>query len=99
MTCLSTTGDVRNKGTELLNRFTHTSYSTGEICGDFRLNTWQSVGSWSLNPSEIGLEAFNEASSRQSKILISSDMTSNDYTEIKNSWLNFILKTLKIICK
>lgn len=95
MTCLSTTGDVRNKGTELLNRFTHTSYSTGEICGDFRLNTWQSVGSWSLNPSEIGLEAFNEASSRQSKILISSDMTSNDYTEIKNSWLNFILKNPK----
>jgi hypothetical protein len=95
MTCFSSTDEVREKGTELLNRFTHTFYSTAEICGDFRLNTWQSVGSWSLNPSEIGLEAFNEASSRQSKILISSDITPNDYTEIKNSWLNFITKNPK----
>ena len=95
MTCLSSTDEVREKGTELLNRFIHTSYSTGEICGDFRLNTWQSVGSWSLNPSEIGLEAFKDASSRYSKILISSDMTANNYTEIKNSWLNFITKNPK----
>lgn len=95
MTCLSSNDEVREKGTELLNRFGYTSYATGEICEDFRLNTWQSVGSWSLNSSEIGLEAFNDASSRYSKILISSDMTTNNYIEIKNSWLNFIAKNPK----
>jgi len=92
MTCLSNVDEVRENGTELLNRFSNTVYSTGEICGDFRLNTWQSVGSWSLNPSEIGLEAFSDKSPRYSKILISSDMTARDYAGIKNSWLNFITK-------
>ena len=74
MTCLSTSNEVRQNGIALLNRFSDTTYSDKEICGDFRVNTWQSVGGWSLNLSEIGLEAFNEASSRQSKILISSNI-------------------------
>jgi len=95
MTCLSSSDNVRKNGTELLNRFSDTFYSTGEICEDFRLNTWQSVGSWSLNPSETGLDAFNDASSRYSKILILSDMTDRSYAEIKNSWLNFIVKNSK----
>jgi hypothetical protein len=92
MTCLSSNDEVRRNGTELLNRFSKTFYSNGEICGDFRINTWQSVGSWTLNPSEIGLEAFKDASSRYSKILISSDMSAKFYNEIRNSWLNFIVK-------
>ena len=49
-------------------------------------------GGWSLNLSEIGLEAFNEASSRKSKILISSKMKTDKYNEIQNSWLSFIAK-------
>lgn len=95
MTCLSSSNEVRENGTELLNRFSNTVYTNSEICGDFRLNTWQSVGSWSLNPSEIGLEAFNTANTRYSKILISSDMTPRNYAEIRNSWLNFITKNPK----
>ena len=77
MTCLSSNNELRKNGTDLLNSFSTTIYSNGEICGDFRVNTWQSVGGWSLNLSEIGLEAFNEASSRQSKILISSNVLSS----------------------
>ena len=92
MTCLSTSNEVRQNGIALLNRFSDTTYSDKEICGDFRVNTWQSVGGWSLNLSEIGLEAFNEASSRQSKILISSNMKTDKYNEIQNSWLSFIAK-------
>ena len=92
MTCLSNNDEVRQNGTELLNRFSDTTYADNEICGDFRLNTWQSVGSWSLNLSEITLEAFNDASSRQSKILISSDMKDEKYNEIQSSWLSFITK-------
>jgi hypothetical protein len=92
MTCLSNNDEVRQNGTELLNRFSDTAYTDNEICGDFRLNTWQSVGSWSLNLSEITLEAFNDASSRQSKILISSDMKAEKYNEIQSSWLSFITK-------
>ena len=92
MTCLSTSNEVRQNGIALLNKFSDTTYSDKEICGDFRVNTWQSVGGWSLNLSEIGLEAFNEASSRQSKILISSNMKTDKYNEIQNSWLSFIAK-------
>ena len=92
MTCLSTSDEVRQNGMELLNKFSDTTYSDNEICEDFRVNTWQSVGGWSLNLSEIGLEAFNEASSRQSKILISSNMKTDKYNEIQNSWLSFIAK-------
>jgi hypothetical protein len=92
MACLSTSDEVRQNGIALLNRFSDTTYSDNEICGDFRVNTWQSVGGWSLNLSEIGLEAFNEASSRQSKILISSNMKTDKYSEIQNSWLSFIAK-------
>jgi hypothetical protein len=95
MTCLSSNDELRKNGTNLLNSFSNTIYSNGEICGDFRLNTWQSVGSWSLNSSEIGLEAFNDASSRYSKILISSDMTARKYTEIRNSWLNLLANNPK----
>jgi hypothetical protein len=92
MTCLSNNDEVRQNGTELLNRFSDTTYSDNEICGDFRINTWQSVGSWSLNLSEINLEAFNDASSRQSKILISSNMKAEKYNEIQSSWLRFVTK-------
>lgn len=95
MTCLSTNNKVRDTGTELLNRFSNTTYSNYDICRDFRLNTWQSVGSWSLNISEIGLEAFIDASSRYSKILISSNMTTKSYTEIRNSWLKIITNNPK----
>ena len=90
MTCLSSNDQLRKSGTDLLNSFSKTLFSNGEICEDYRLNTWQSVGSWSLNSSEIGLDAFNDASSRYSKILISSDMTAKEYTEIRNSWLNLL---------
>lgn len=92
MTCLSNNDEIRQNGTELLNRFSDTTYVDNEICGDFRLNTWQSVGSWSLNLSEITLEAFNDAISRQSKIQISSDMKAEKYNEIQSSWLSFITK-------
>ncbi len=95
MTCLSSNNELRKRGTDLLNNFSNTFYSNGEICGDFRLNTWQSVGSWSLNSSEIGLGALRDASSRYSKILISSDMTAREYTEIRNSWLNLLANNPK----
>jgi hypothetical protein len=95
MTCLSSNNELRKNGTDLLNSFSNTFYSNGEICGDFQLNTWQSVGSWSLNSSEISLEASQDASSRYSKILISSDMTAREYIEIRNSWLNLIASNPK----
>jgi hypothetical protein len=95
MTCLSSNNELRKNGTDLLNNFSNTFYSNSEICGDFRLNTWQSVGSWSLKSSVIGLDAFNDVSSRYSKILISSDMTTREYTEIRNSWLKLLANNPK----
>jgi len=92
ISCLSSNNTIRKNGTDLLNKFSKTLYSNGEICNDFRINTWQSVGSWSLKPSEIGLAASKDANSQYSKILISSNMTVSNYTEIRNSWLSIIAK-------
>jgi len=91
MTCLSNNIQLRKNGTDLLNNFSKTFFSNGQICEDYRLSNWGSVGSWSLNSFESNLVTnFNGGVSRYSKILISSDMTAEKYTEIRNSWLNLL---------
>jgi hypothetical protein len=90
MTCLPHNMQLRKNGTDLLNNFSETFFSNGQICEDYRLNSWQSVGSWSLDLFESDLNFIPDVGFQYSKIIISSDMTAKKYTEIRNSWLNLL---------
>lgn len=90
MTCLSSNQVTRERGTFILNEFGNTSYSMSEICNDYRINTWQSVGRWSVKSSELGSNTGLDGIQSTSKIQISSDLTDSKVGKIRNAWINYI---------
>jgi hypothetical protein len=90
MACLSSNQITRERGVFLLNEFDKTSYTNSEICNDYRINTWQGLGRWSVKSSELGSDARLDGNQATSKIPISSDLTDLQVSKIRDAWFNFI---------
>jgi len=93
MSCVSNDKNIRTEATNILNSISATSYTNTELCGDFRLSTWQGLGKWSASPKELGItfEPFDSPS----KITISTTMTESKYDEIRNKYLTFLVTNSK----
>jgi hypothetical protein len=95
MTCFSNDNKVREKGNVLLNRISGTKFEVKDICADFRLSNWGSIGSWALSQSELNDIHLNSESQNYSKIIISSNLSNTSYIEIREDWARFILRNPK----
>lgn len=95
MTCLSNDNKVREQGNLILNRISQTNYEVKEICADFRLSNWGSVGSWALSQSELNDINLKEEEQAYSKITISSNLSNTSYRKIREDWARFILNNPK----
>ena len=95
MTCLSNDNKVREKGNLILNRISGTNYEVKEVCADFRLSNWGSIGSWALSQSELNDINLKEEEQAYSKITISSNLSNNAYRKIREDWARFILENPK----
>lgn len=95
MTCLSNDNKVREQGNLILNRISRTNYEVKEICADFRLSNWGSVGSWALSQSELNDIKLKEEEQAYSKITISSNLSNTSYRKIREDWARFILNNPK----
>jgi len=93
--CLSKDELIRNNAARILNKFSNSNYSSVEICKDFRLNNWASVGSWYFNSSELGLKSYNPEALAYSKIVISSNLSEDLYIDIRNSWIKLVFENPK----
>jgi hypothetical protein len=90
MSCLSNDKGVRKDGTDILNFLSESNYSNNEICESFRLNTWQSVGKWSVSQQELGQTTYlNDVSN--SKIAIATSISDEKYKKIRNKWVAYLL--------
>ena len=95
MSCLSNDQDVRESGKDLLNSYSNTTFSNSEICVNYRLNTWQSVGIWTPISSEPNSDLTSREVNYGTKILIPLSMTNAKYNSIKQSWIKFIVSNPK----
>jgi hypothetical protein len=91
MTCLSNDNKVREKGNVILNRISGTKFEVKDICADFRLSSWGSIGSWALSQSELNDINLKIEQQKYSKITISSNLSNTSYLEIREDWARFIL--------
>ena len=91
MTCLSNDNKVREKGNVLLNRISGTEFEVQDVCADFRLSNWGSIGSWALSQSELNDINLKIEQQKYSKITISSNLSNTSYLEIREDWVRFIL--------
>lgn len=90
MSCTSNNQEIRQGGINILNKFSNTNYTNSQICADWRLSTWQSVGKWEIKPEEVGLNKRSVLAGSVSKISISSNLMNPKYVEIRKSWMKFI---------
>jgi hypothetical protein len=91
--CLSSYEKSRNEATEFLNIFNGSSYSNAEICKNYRLNTWTTLGNWNMRYQEAGLTSepkpdYNDK--RTPIIFINTNFSSEKYEEIRSSWISLI---------
>lgn len=94
MSCLSNDDGIRKEGTYILNFISQSNYSNSQICENFRLNTWQSVGKWSVSQQELGQKNdLNNVSN--SKIAIATSMSDNKYNQIRSKWIAYLLANPK----
>ena len=87
--CLSSYEKSRIEATEFLNFFNGSSYSNAEICKNYRLNTWTTLGNWQMRYQEAGLNRepkpdYNDK--RTPIIFINTSLSSERYGEIRSSW-------------
>jgi hypothetical protein len=94
MSCLSNDDKIRKEGSKILTSISESSYSNNEICENFRLNTWQSVGKWSVSPQELGQTSHLDNVS-DSKIALSSGMTEEKFKIIRGKWAEFLIANPK----
>jgi hypothetical protein len=91
MTCLSNDNKIREKGNALLNQISGTKFEVKDICADFRLSNWGSIGSWALSKSELNDINLKIDQQKYSKITISSNLSNTSYLKIRDDWARFIL--------
>lgn len=90
MSCTSNNQEIRQGGINILNKISNTNYTNSQICADWRLSTWQSVGKWEIKPEELGLNKRPIVVGSISKISISSNLMNPEYGEIRKFWIKFI---------
>lgn len=94
MSCLSNDDVIRKEGTNLLNFISQSNYSNLDICENFRLNTWQSVGKWSITRQELGT-IYDSNNVSKSKIILATSMSDEKYNQIRNKWIAYVLTNPK----
>lgn len=92
ITCLGNSKIPFEAGINLINLIGNTKYSQEQICGNFKPNSWQSLGAWGEDDSKKSNEILEQNNSSFNKIKLSTDKNLNSIKieEIRSSWIMLI---------
>ena len=96
--CLSSYEKRRSEATQFLNSFNGTNYSNADICKNYRLNTWTTLGNWQMRYQEAGLKSEPKPDVNDKRtpiIFINTSMSSEKYAEIRSSWISLVINNPK----
>ena len=92
ITCLGNSKNPFEAGIDLVNLIGNTKFSQEQICGNFKPNSWQSLGAWEEyddNNSKKTLEP-NSISFDKIELSTSTNLNSIKFKEIRSSWIMLI---------
>jgi hypothetical protein len=94
--CLGKNSIARESGRQLLLQIDKGATSTSSnLCEDFRINTWQSVGYWALSVDERRSLGIADSPFSLSNIQASTTLSGPSIDLIRNSWVEMILQNPK----
>ena len=91
--CLGLDDQTRKSGEEVLNQFGKTVInSSTNLCQNFRMNTWQSVGFWKLSEAETKALDITPAPTDKYKVQASTSFPESRVHAIREAWIKMIRK-------
>ena len=92
MTCISNSKVTSEVGARLINLFNKTNYSPEQICGSFKLSSWQSIGVWQEKPS-FKTKVINQTNAltfEKIELPIQFGISDFESDRIRSAWLSLI---------
>ena len=94
--CLGIDDLTRKNGENVLREIDQDSTSTDrDLCKNFRMNTWQSAGIWSLSQAEKDSLGIVTPSTKDYKTRASTSLSNARIEAIRNAWLKMLLQNPK----